>query len=386
MSTAHIATDIRIFHKECRSLAKGGYDVALIAMHPRDEVLDGVKVKALDVVESRVRRITVSVWKAYREAARQNADLYHFHDPELIPACLLLRMRGKQIVYDAHEDVPNTVSYKSYLPAWTRQPLQWFAGRIENLSVRCFAGVVAATPEIAAKLRTQNANTVVVRNYPLLEEFADSHGLPWNHRSPLVVHIGASMNYARGFREAVKAMSLLPAALEAKLAFAGDFAPELKLEATRSGRVELLGYVGRAEVAELLGRARVGLDLVHPVRNYLRALPTKLFEYMCAGIPAVVSDLPSRREIVENAGCGLLVNPMDPKQIASAIEYLLTHPDEGQRMGERGRAAVQKNYKWDAEALKLLAFYESLSRSVPNKMFTSVTAPVRDKREAVRGL
>jgi glycosyltransferase involved in cell wall biosynthesis len=193
------------------------------------------------------------------------------------------------------------------------------------------------------------------------------------------------MSAARGFREAVKAMSLLPTSLEANLVFAGEFAPELHQEASLNDRVELLGYVGRAEVAELLGRARVGLDLVHPVRNYLRALPTKLFEYMCAGIPAVVSDLPSRREIVEDAGCGLLVDPLDPKQIANAIEYLLTHPDEAQKMGERGQVAVKKNYKWDAEALKLLAFYESLSQRMHNKVPTSVAAPVRGEREPARG-
>src|SRR5262249_27142036 len=142
-----------------------------------------------------------------------NADLYHFHDPELIPACLLLRIRGKKIVYDAHEDVASTVSYKSYLPSWTRYSIQWIAERIENFSVRCFTGVVAATPEIGAKLQTHNANTVVVRNYPLLEEFVDTHGLPWSERPALAVHVGASMCAARGYREAIRAISLLPAKL-----------------------------------------------------------------------------------------------------------------------------------------------------------------------------
>jgi len=206
--------DARILYKECKALAKAGHDVTLVARHERDETIDGVKVKALRTPKGRLKRWTAMIWRVYREAARQNADLYHFHDPELIPVGVWLSLRGQRVIYDAHEDFPNTFPYKSYLPACARKLLGWLAGQVEMIAVPRFAGVVAATPTIAKRFYSQNANTVVVRNFPVLEEFARRPGLGWDERPPLIVYVG-SMFQERGFREAIAATSLLPAQLNA---------------------------------------------------------------------------------------------------------------------------------------------------------------------------
>jgi len=361
LTSCHYAMDARILYKECKALAKAGHDVTLVARHERDETIDGVKVKALRTPKGRLKRWTAMIWRVYREAARQNADLYHFHDPELIPVGVWLSLRGQRVIYDAHEDFPNTFPYKSYLPACARKLLGWLAGQVEMIAVPRFAGVVAATPTIAKRFYSQNANTVVVRNFPVLEEFARRPGLGWDERPPLIVYVG-SMFQERGFREAIAATSLLPAQLNARLAFAGPFTPELREEIIGlpgSERAELLGILGRNEVATLLGRARVGLVLLHPVPNFVNALPVKLFEYMCAGVPVIASDFPLWREIVEGCGCGLLVDPLDRKDIARALEYLLTHSEKAQEMGARGRAAVEARYNWNSEERQLLALYNS---------------------------
>ena len=117
------------------------------------------------------------------------------------------------------------------------------------------------------------------------------------------------------------------------------------------------GEVARAVVARMLGTARAGLVVQHPVPNEIEAQPIKLYEYMSAGLPVIASDFPLLRETVERCGCGLLVDPMDPRAIANAMRWILDHPLEAERMGERGREAVERSCSWDQEAAKLVELY-----------------------------
>src|SRR5215469_2066667 len=120
MTSVHNALDNRIFRKECRSLAHAGFSVTAIAPSENDAVVDGVTIRAVPREPSRFARMTRTVWNIYREAIRQNADLYHFHDPELIPVGLLLRCARKSVIYDLHEDCPRDILAKDYLPSWSR--------------------------------------------------------------------------------------------------------------------------------------------------------------------------------------------------------------------------------------------------------------------------
>jgi len=85
-----------------------------------------------------------------------------------------------------------------------------------------------------------------------------------------------------------------------------------------------------------------------------------LFEYMAAGIPVIASDFPLWRQIIGEAGCGLLVDPQDPQAIALAMEYLLSHDSEAEAMGRCGRQAACELYNWKSEERILLNFYSEL--------------------------
>jgi glycosyltransferase involved in cell wall biosynthesis len=159
-------------------------------------------------------------------------------------------------------------------------------------------------------------------------------------------------------------MGLLPEGLQTRLRLVGSWdTPELPVALSKIpgwDRVTFAGPLGRVEVAAELQKAYAGLVILHPEPNYLASQPVKLFEYMCAGIPVIVSDFPVCREIVDGAKCGILVNPLDPAETARAVEFLLTHPEEAAEMGRRGYQAVRERYSWANEEKTLLRFYSDL--------------------------
>jgi glycosyltransferase involved in cell wall biosynthesis len=121
--------------------------------------------------------------------------------------------------------------------------------------------------------------------------------------------------------------------------------------------------VNRPEIADIFRRARVGLLLLHPERNFLISYPTKLFEYMSAGIPVVASDFPIFRELDDGIGCCTFVDPLDPEAAAAAILHLLDHPAEAEEMGLRGFNAVREKYSWESEARTLRMLYDDILRT-----------------------
>ena len=85
-----------------------------------------------------------------------------------------------------------------------------------------------------------------------------------------------------------------------------------------------------------------------------------MFEYMSAGLPVIASNFPKWKNIIDETNCGICVNPLDPNEIAKAIEFFLTNPEKAKEMGQNGRKLIEKKYNWSIEEKKLNAFYSSL--------------------------
>lgn len=365
MTSVHPATDIRIFYKECQSLAKAGYNVSLIAPEEKSENKEGVRIIGISPSKrGRLFRMTVDVWKVFRASLKENAHVYHFHDPELIPVGLLLRILGNKVIYDIHENYPLNIQSKYWLPLWMRKPVSWLFKRFENFSARYFNCLVSAEPAVAKRFERINNNTATVQNFPLLDEFSiTENAIPWQDRLDAVVYSGG-IDLSYGIREMVEAIELVQRKLAAHLVLAGRFSPESLKRKIQNlpgwKNVEYRGFLSRKKLVKLLRLVKIGLVLIHPeLRNRLK-YPTKLFEYMAASIPVIVSDFPLWRGIVDYAGCGLLVNPFDLHAIADSIVYLLEHPEEAEAMGKRGRKAVEERYNWSNEEKKLLRVYKNL--------------------------
>jgi hypothetical protein len=365
MTSVHSAVDIRIFEKECRSLAHAGFQVTCIGSHPNDATIDHVQIKSVVRERSRLARMTRTVWRVYREAVKQDADVYHFHDPELIPVGLVLLARGKAVIYDIHDDLVKDIFVKPYLPVWSRQSIAWIMEKVERSACRSFSALVAVTPTIADRFRSVNRRTVVVYNYPRTNELIlDRQPQPWVSRGQSVAYVGGMMAI-RAIREMVEAMSFLPKTLAATLELAGPHpggeASVQELSALPGWeRVRYHGYLSQSNTFEILYGVRAGLVLFHPLPSHFEAMPQKLFEYMGAGLPVIASDFPLWRRILGEVGCGIFVNPQDPRAIAKAIEFVLTNPKEAEEMGSRGRAAVLEHYNWDVQAERLVNLYSEL--------------------------
>lgn len=360
LTSAHPRYDPRIYLKQCMGLADHGYKVSLVVADGLGhENAGGVDIIDVGLLPGRINRIFRTTDRVFQAALGLNADIYHLHDPELIPAGLRLKWHGKRVIFDSHEDVPVQLLSKPYLNPWVLHWLSRMYAGFEKFACARFDGIVAATPFIRDKFVHINPRTVDVCNYPVLGEFTPCDN--WRRKRDEVCYVGG-LSAVRGARELVAALARVRA--DVRLNLVGAFSEhDLRAELEREpgwGRVNEWGILDRDGVRRTYENSLAGLVTLHPIPNYLEALPIKMFEYMSAGIPVIASDFPMWREIVVGNACGICVDPLDPQAIARAIDYLVTHPKEAEQMGSNGRRAVAEKYNWNVEESKLLWFYAGL--------------------------
>ena len=359
MTSGHLARDTRIFHKQAKSLTKAGYDVILIVRHEKNEVMDGVKVTALPKARNRLWSM-LGTWRMFKLAYRQKCDVYHFHDPQLLPVGLLLKLLTKgKVIYDTHEDYPKIILTMRWLPPIARRLVSYVFSFLEKSVSARLDYVVAATDSIAKEFKTGKVATI--KNYPVLERIQPK--CKYNSEPTTLIYAGL-LTESKGISELVQAMKYLDYSRNIKLTLCGEFSPESYEEKVRRlegfEKVEYLGWLKPEEVWLQMTQATVGIVCLHPIPTYVVAMPVKLFEYMAAGLPVIASNFPLWKEIVEVNNCGLTVNPLNPIEIAKAIEYLVEHPDEAKMMGVNSRKAIVEKYNWENESRKLIALYARL--------------------------
>jgi glycosyltransferase involved in cell wall biosynthesis len=359
ITTVHSLFDTRIFHKEAKTLASFGYDITLIVQHDKKETVEGIKIIPLPKTKNRLKRFFRINQLAYNLALKQKADIYHFHDPELIPWMVKLKKKtGAKIIYDVHEDVPRQILGKHYIPKRFRRIVARIVEIIENCLIKKIDVTISATPFIRDRFLKLGCNVVNVRNFPLLSEFKDI-SQDWKYKERAVCYVGG-IDEIRGLYEIIKATEKT----DIKLILAGNFiAKEQKSRAVKMRgwrNVEYVGYANRKEIKEIFLRAIAGLVVLRPLVNYVDSLPVKLFEYMAAGLPVIASNFQLWEDIVEGNNCGICVDPLEPKKITEGIEYLMEHPIGAKKMGENGRRAVLEKYNWENESKKLLKIYKEL--------------------------
>lgn len=360
MTSVHTATDVRIFHKEAVTIAGSGYRVSVLGPHPARETKEGIEIIPLEISSGRRTRILGANWAVLRQSLRLRGAIYHFHDPELIPAGLILKIAGKKVIYDVHEDYPKSILTKSYISPWLRRILSLSMSALEWFSSRFWDAIFVVIDPMA--VRFPKTRTRVVHNYPLLMPQRESRS---PDRLPFTMIYPGVLSKARGLGQILRAMELLPDGFF-KLILIGDFPTrkdEAFLRSMKAWRhVEYQGFRPYRDVLSVLYEADLGVECSLPAPNYLFSESNKIFEFMSTGLPVLCSNLPRIRAIVEASACGLCVNPFDENAIAQSIIYFQTHREERIAMGENGRRAVSEHFSWEQEAKTLIQAYEKIGR------------------------
>ena len=321
----------------------------------------GAHIKgALPHAGSRLARMSFAVGRTFRLALAARADLYHFHDPELIPAGLLLRFLGKQVIYDIHEDNFTAIREREYLPSWLRGLVARTFALAETGASRYFHLILA---ERYYAERFPRGTTIL--NYARFPEL-DETALAQRPRAenPRLIYTGNVKEY-RGARCHAQLLQHLP---NAEVFLVGRCDKDLAVDLQRtvdSTRLHFEGvgtYVPHERIVDYYLREywTAGLALFPPSQHTSRKELTKIFEYMAYGIPVLCSNFPNLREIVEDAKCGLCVDSNNGAEAAEAVRYLWEHPDQVRQMGENGRESARTTYNWDTQAEKLLDFYAGI--------------------------
>ena len=365
MSSVHAWNDSRIFYKEAVSLAKR-YFIQLYAVGDFIfKEINEVKIHGLPQYNYRCLR-TLNWLRLLRLAIKSGAEVFHFHDPELIPMGLLLKLiKKKKVIYDVHEDFPASIMYKEWIPNLFKDVLSKVLDFMEKKLSGFFDAVLLAEFSYRDNFKNVNTRKIEVVNYPL-KDFAVERKP--NSDNVNLIYAG-SISEVRGVFGMIKAVKLLVQEFEnIRLLLIGPVvSASLKIKIKEmiwnDGLVEkvtLIGKIPLSEVCKFYSTCNLGLILLHPERNYLSCLNTKIFEYMATGLPVIASNFPLWKKFFDTNKCGITVDPLDPEDIAEGIKYLISNPGLMREMGEEGKRAYLEKYNWDSEEKKLFQVYESL--------------------------
>ena len=357
-SSVHPPFDTRIFHKEAKILVQEGYDVTLVAQHNENEIVDGVKIIALPKPRNRFMRIFGLTWRIFYLALNQKADIYHFHDPELIIVGIILKVLGKKVIYDVHEDVSKQILNKDWIGnKYIRKFVAFVFGLIEKIGAFTFDVILTVTSDIAKKFPKNK--TIILRNFPILKLIDNAVPADYKKNKAIIIYAGG-LARIRGIKEIIQAMEHIGD--KAELWLLGKWKDEKYKKECENLKgwkyTKYLGLVSLREVYQYIKVADIGISMLFPVKNYLTSLPIKVFEYMACSLPVVMSDFPYWQKTFDE--CALFVNPYNSKDIAEKILYFLDSPDIAKKYAYSGREMIKNRYNWETESKKLLKVYEDL--------------------------
>ncbi|WP_128080373.1 glycosyltransferase family 4 protein [Listeria fleischmannii] len=363
-SSVHVWNDTRIYYKEAISLADAGFKVHFYAIENGMELVSHPNITVILLNESKSRLSRPLRWHyLYQAAKKTDAKFYHFHDPEL----LLLMPRLKKhkphatFIYDMHENFTKDLLTKKWIPTkFSRKVVSWFARWMETITMKYLDYIIFAEKSYAESYKHISCQKIEVLNYPTYQKRVFKHKIFSTVFN--IVYVG-SITEDRGVFEMLEVISILKKRHDSqfKLQLVGPVAADLdkKIQAFIYEHrlheiVELHGRIPYPEIWEIYAHADIGICILHPLPNYVKSLPTKLFEYMAAALPIVASHFTSWEQLIEKHQAGFTVDPFDLETMAAEISTYSKEKELLTKMGNNGRKAYEEAYHWEIEAQKMI--------------------------------
>lgn len=362
MTSAHKSNDTRIFYKECVTLSDAGYDVFLVAQGISKEE-KGVKIIGVgDFNGGRIKRMLKGTKIIYKNSLRLNADIYHFHDPELLFFGLMLKKKGKKVVFDVHENYEMMILEKKWIPNILKKIIQKIYNKIEKKLSNKFDAVIGVTPNMLKHLNKLNKKVYIITNYPVFKDNTVKNNKEISKEKCICFAGGISEQWCHD-----KIIMAIKNCENVRYKLIGEVEKKyMELLKTLPGYnyVDYKGKISYKEVEDELKKSDIGIAILQYSNNTFGKIGTmgntKIFEEMAAGLPIICTDFDLWKKIIDKYQCGICVNPNNINEIKNAINYLVFHPEIAKRMGANGQMAIKKEYNWNLQGKKLLSLYQDL--------------------------
>lgn len=364
-----------IMYRQGRSLLSDGFEVFNVVSDDQPiEVVQGVKITpSAYIAKGVLQRVFVAPFRVYSKLLEVDADVYHTFCVDMLLICLLLKRRGKKVIFEMREDHPYSLYWKSNAPKWLLKPIVWMMSKWMGFVLRKVDAVMTLTYEEEAYLKSWGIAPEKVHLWGNFPEVRKDYSLPledYIQREDRILYFGLIYSYSKQ-EVFLKAMKDIP---DVKYLVAGRFMDN-ELDTYRAKIVNMPEWKDVEFIEGFKHEELDGFIQKSTISNVLRdfsAYPMeksgsfgiiKIFESMEAALPIICSDMPIYREIMKEYKCGILVDPLNERQIHDAIHYLVSHKEEAWRMGQEGRRAVIEKYSWDALSVRFLEIVNGLIKN-----------------------
>ena len=298
----------------------------------------------------------------------KNISLVHFHDIDLLPLMALISFY-RPVVYDVHENYGDEVMRRAPFPVPVSKLLKHFVMKLQFALSIWIRNVVLVSPYQDMDFGHSRYNKIHLQNYPslkLLKLAADDYA----NRDDTVVFIGAQHvnNGSMLLLDIIKLMKRRHPGLKFILVdmFSSSKFKEMFMDGVRKYRlnqvIKLVPKVRSDKIMTILNRATIGISPNLRVKQQIKGIHTKIYEYMAAGLPVVASDLPQQVEVIQNNEAGLLAQPENPMSFVKAIETLLENRVLAKKLGSNGQRQFKRKYSWEALMPRLNNYYDKIIR------------------------
>ena len=360
ISSVHETFDTRIYYKQIDTLRKR-YDVTYYT--PYDDQVPENWMVGLFKGQTKLGRLLTHLSLLLKLPA-SSFNLYLLHDPELLPLGIILKLFGKKVVWDMHEDTYNDIQTKNYLPSIVKIIFAFLYRLIQGMAFRFFDGFILAEDDYASYFNNAN-KFCIVHNYPLHSNLKKNRG--GEKVRDTMVYLGSITTNRGIFQLLHLCYEVKKKITQIKLVLIGPFSEkglylrviEIIKNLRIENNVEIRGPLKSIDAYPIVAKSMIGLALLLPEPNFTKSLPTKLFEYMALGLPVVVSNFPLWEDILNRYNAGVTVDPLKITDNAILITDLLMNPKSYEIKSLNARKAAQA-YSWETEGKVMNNFLEKI--------------------------